>query len=386
MTSPRAVTAAMAFGLALRLAVACWNGLAGPSFGADADAEYFHNFALLVARDAIPAGATIDFSIAYFLGYVYRLTGESLLVGSLISCGVWLVSAVVLRRTMQLLVVGPIQAAAGMLIYAVLPSSVLWTSVTLREPYQLLCVNVIFHGALRIVSARPGRNWLLLVTGAAVGAFLHLALVIFACYAIIVAAVTEIWRAARSRAVRFVLAGLAVVITVWIGYTVVNTLYSYGLNASPDVAIEKFHESGLRIASRTNYKADIPIHRVTELIADGPIALFQYLFEPMPWRLNAPIDLGFAAENVVRAVLIGMMVASLWRLGGQQRMLLLFAMASYFCLEQVWALGTFNWGTAARHHVPALGLLIAAAFSYSAGTVDAAVEPAAVPSRPATVA
>jgi hypothetical protein len=35
----------------------------------------------------------------------------------------------------------------------------------------------------------------------------------------------------------------------------------------------------------------------------------------------------------------------------------------FFTAEFVWSTGTINWGTAARHHVPSLSLLLVAAFA-----------------------
>ena len=42
---------------------------------------------------------------------------------------------------------------------------------------------------------------------------------------------------------------------------------------------------------------------------------------------------------------------------------LLFILIAYFALETIWSLGTVNWGTASRHHIPATGILLAAAFA-----------------------
>jgi hypothetical protein len=44
---------------------------------------------------------------------------------------------------------------------------------------------------------------------------------------------------------------------------------------------------------------------------------------------------------------------------------MLFIFISYFAIELIWAQGTMNWGTAARHHIPGLGLLVLSAFAYS---------------------
>jgi hypothetical protein len=44
----------------------------------------------------------------------------------------------------------------------------------------------------------------------------------------------------------------------------------------------------------------------------------------------------------------------------------LFVFLSYLVIETIWSLGTVNWGTAIRHHLPSIGLLVVVAFAYSA--------------------
>jgi hypothetical protein len=41
-----------------------------------------------------------------------------------------------------------------------------------------------------------------------------------------------------------------------------------------------------------------------------------------------------------------------------------FIFLSYLVMETIWSLGTSNWGTASRHHLPSLGLLLVASFAY----------------------
>jgi hypothetical protein len=43
----------------------------------------------------------------------------------------------------------------------------------------------------------------------------------------------------------------------------------------------------------------------------------------------------------------------------------MFVFINYFILELIWSMGTVNWGTALRHHIPSFGLLVIAAFAYS---------------------
>ena len=87
----------------------------------------------------------------------------------------------------------------------------------------------------------------------------------------------------------------------------------------------------------------------------------------MPWRVENTPDFIVLLENLLRAVLIGMVLARIFFTSANTRKLLLFIFLSYLAHEAAWSLGTVNWGTALRHHVPGLGLLIAGALADSKG-------------------
>jgi|TARA_B100000929_G_C15134270_1_gene292335 hypothetical protein len=72
---------------------------------------------------------------SYVLGFFYFLTDDSLFFGSFLSVLAWLASAFTLAKIMRLLSIDKSNQSKAMLIYALLPSSILYTSVTLREVY-----------------------------------------------------------------------------------------------------------------------------------------------------------------------------------------------------------------------------------------------------------
>jgi len=53
------------------------------------------------------------------------------------------------------------------------------------------------------------------------------------------------------------------------------------------------------------------------------------------------------------------------RASGKMKNAMFFIFISYFAIEVIFAQGTINWGTAVRHHIPGLGLLVLSAFAYS---------------------
>ena len=365
MTGERWVLRTIWLGFAAHLGIALWNGLAGPSFGAEVDAQTFHRYAAQVARyQQPPEGSLAVYSYAHALGLVYRVTGVSLLVGSLLSCLAWLASAFLVRSMMRLLRADTTAQCAALLVFGLMPSTVLWNSVTLREPYQLLCVNLAMFASLRILVARDYRCWLLLIAAIVFGTYLHAVVAVFGVFVAALTLFLELWRplGVAGRIALVVVISLAVIA---VAIVLFRTVFMYDLKSGPQTALENFLLKGMYPA-RTNYRETTSIGGMLGLAMFVPVSLFQYLFEPMPSSVNAPIDAGYVLENVLRAIMIGSMLSAVLRTSGLERRNVVVVLLSYFCIETLWSMGTLNWGTSARHHLPAAGLLALGASAYSA--------------------
>ena len=95
-----------------------------------------------------------------------------------------------------------------------------------------------------------------------------------------------------------------------------------------------------------------------------PANLFQYLFEPMPWKISSILDIVLTFENILRAFLIFVSIRGILKTDVISRRPLLFIFLAYLILETFWSFGTTNWGTASRHHVPGLALLLIPGFYF----------------------
>ena len=351
-------------GFALRVLVAFWNGFFGPSFGAEGDAAEFHLRAVEFAENLSTDRFIFGILYSYALGTVYHFTVSSLFFGSLLSAIAWLISARVLVRIMRLLQFERRQQAGAMLIYALLPSSILWTGVTMREPYQLLFVNLAIHSSLRIYLHRSRKHWAYLLVAVTAGGLLQPGL--FA-YGVLLVAGTAAWLLLRRSR------GIPMAKLLWVAPLVVAILaYGYSLFASAFTvlfeqglagAVELYQQGGLTIDARTRYKESVSIDGLTGLLVFVPVALFQYLFEPMPWRMSSIVDVPPLLENILRAFLLWRAIKALRRLRMPRRRPVVLVFLAYLFLETMFALGTVAWGTAARHHLPGMGLLLVSAYA-----------------------
>ena len=368
-------------GFFLRLVNAFLNGFIGPTYGSsDDDSLGFHVMAVEHSQNLVFDVFVLTHIYSYSLGIFYFITTDSLFLGSALSALGWLASAFILLRIMRILSFKMSNQWRVMLIYALIPSSLMYTSVTLREPFQLLFINLALYAALKIYFHRSNAHWLVLFLAAVGMSALHGALLASSIFIIVG---TFFLLTLRNRKgvsfTKVVLVTPIVILCLFYGFLLFTSLTSYGdrLEDGLSVAVQVYQEGTLSdgYESRANYRTDIEINGLGELILSLPSFLFQYLFEPMPWKITSMVDLVALLENMLRFWLIWnalkylvgsylnkpMFVAHNYF--GYERCIL-FIFLSYLIMETLWSLGTSNWGTATRHHLPSLGLLLVASFAY----------------------
>lgn len=354
------VQISVVIGFLLRFFVAIWNGFYGPSPGADFDAQGLNGF----ASDVAVSGNFEEFSVGYTpytnsLGLIYYLGVNHIFLGSLISCFAWLWSAIFLYKSFILLEIDRRYVNVSLFLYGILPSSIFLTSVTLREPFQLLFVNMAIYAAIRVYLTHDLLYWLLLFVSCLAFGVLHGALFVFG---LLLFGSTVILYSLRN-SVRVSWGNLFFALGVSglvVGYGLIALgSVSYDLSDGLANSAEDYQKAVLSADGRTNYRDD---SGGGGFIISSVVAFFQYLFEPLPWRIANISDFIVFLENVVRARLIYLAVVYCGNSGFTRRRFAYFMLILYFLIEFIWSLGTVNWGTSARHHLPSLGLLLLAVF------------------------
>lgn len=89
-------------------------------------------------------------------------------------------------------------------------------------------------------------------------------------------------------------------------------------------------------------------------------AFAAYQMMPLPWRFDGIADLILFAENMFRVLLLFSYLYYRKKLTQLHKDNMDALILMWFMMELVWSVGTVNWGTAARHHVPAVALLVIA--------------------------
>jgi hypothetical protein len=168
---------------------------------------------------------------------------------------------------------------------------------------------------------------------------------------------------ASVAAVKFVLVSPLLVAIAIYGFSLFTGI-AYDLDEGLALAVQAFQQESLNIDARANFRTHVEIDGAAGLVISLPVFFFQYMLEPMPWRISATSDAALLLENTLRAWLVWKGWIGLRNTPAPARRPITFVFLSYLVIEIIWSLGATNWGTAARHHLPGMGLLMIAAFVY----------------------
>ncbi len=351
-------------GFIARIIVSFWNGFFGPSFGAELDAATFHREATYYSNNLTLESFQIGWIYSYVLGAAYHFTTDSLFLGSVLSSIAWLISAIFLLKTTKTLKIERKNTRWILLLYALLPSSILYTSVTLREPYQLLFITLATYSALKVTISNSKNHWLVLVFSLISVSVLHGALMAFSILLLLLVIFMLIIKNRRRMPwFKIVITSPIFFIIIAVGLSFFSQ-NAYQIEDGLISSIESYQQGGLSVEARANYKTEIAISGIIGFISFIPTSIFQYMFEPMPWKLSSVVDIPVFLENILRFWLIYLSIKHLRmnKIYSYHRSLF-FIFLSYLLIETIWSVGTINWGTASRHHIPSIGLLLIAAFA-----------------------
>lgn len=356
---------AIAIGFLLRLSIAFWNGFLGPSFGAGIDAVGFHLGGVSYASGFGLTDFEISHAYIYALGTIYQWLTPSLFLGSFMSCVAWLGAAILLAQMTRMLKLGLMQRFEVMLIFALLPSSIFLTSVTLREAYQLLAVNLVAFSVLKIYITKSAWYWLWLVMGVTLMGVSHGGLL---TAGLIILVGIFLLTFLEKRGPYFLLKlSLIIVLLILVTYIGSSQFLEVVFNANSGLASTlQARQDNWQQSARAAYSIGIRLNSDADLLLFIPAALFHYLFQPMPWRASTTLDWLLILENLLRAYLLYRVIAGIFLSPYQGKIYVGLIFFIYLLIETIWSLGTINWGTAARHHIPTLGLLLLSGFAFPA--------------------
>lgn len=347
-------------GFLIRLIYAIRIGYQGGADGLDMDAEGFYLRMVIIARTGIFEELAVGEAVVLnTIGTLMSMFGDSVFAGCFFSCIAWLVAGLCFAGSLNLTDADEKTKMIAIMLFSFWPTAIPYTTITLREPYQLMFASAALYAALSLFRTRNALYWpFLLLCLIGTGAT-HGGLAAFAVMMLILSAIFySLFDGEKFPVGQVALAVVFAAIIAYLGLTNINAA-GYEVDRSVIETAQAYQTGGLATIGRTTYKQDVAFSGTLGAILFLPLGLFQYLFEPMPWKVSTIADVALFAENALRLlIIVAAMIEFRKSPAHPQRMLLLFLFLTYFAQEAVWSLGTINWGTASRHHVPAMPFLI----------------------------
>lgn len=303
----------------------------------------------------------------YFFGKLYFYTFDNYFWAGTISIFFWLIGYIFFFKIMILLKFDKSSIVYASVIYAFLPSALIITSTPLREVFQLLFVNFLSY--IFLVSMITKKlNFINLILFIIITLFmyiLHKVFLVFSFFLISFLLCLLMYSSFQKIKLKVIYQPMIIIILLFIlgsSYFIFieyfsNVGFSQLKNGLP-YAIEKY-QNGLILSApeaRGNYRTSISLNSYFDLFLFIPFNFFQYLFEPLFSinKISSIKDVVAVCENLLRLSLI---ILFFYKLNFKNKNLLgLFIL--YLIIELLWSFGTSNWGTALRHHVPSIGLLL----------------------------
>ncbi|MBS2034779.1 hypothetical protein JST97_07320 [bacterium] len=292
----------------------------------------------------------------YFLRWMYGIFGASFWFGEQLS---------VLCFSISLIVLVEIQARLGMekhalksvLLYGLLPGPLAHCSVTMRESYQAL--GFLTSMWVLICIRQDGislRVMIPMLVALGTMVFMHQSL---AVYALAIFTCGLPWALGGAQR----LGGLAAVLLV-LGLPLMLPAMSSMLK--DDSATLRAADEGRLLEyvasyrdnvnnARSDYGLEIETDSVAGFVVTSGMVAVMYFLAPLPWQISSTLDYYAFFEVVLRLFLLAGFVYSYKRANKEQRSCMTMLFVFTMLLEFMWAMGTTNWGTALRHHVPAFG-------------------------------
>ena len=341
--------------------VSIWNGFYGPIYGATNDALEFHRAAVLYFDENSSANLLIPgWVYSIFLAIVYQATHQSWAIGCLLSTlffGLLCVASVNLYNT---LVVHKNEScnksntihAMIILLIGLIPSSIILTSITMREVFQMLflCLTLIY--SVKYIQMKSYKYLFLLVTMLTLFASLHSSFWYYSVVYLMAFLCFQFRHMLHARK-PFIIWGLIFGLLCFLFIANIDPLYT---------AISKFIDGANKADSgsaRAYYGLPEVGSDIFSIIDFVAISFFNYMTRPFLWEMTSIIDITVIVENVMRLFFI-------WRIFILRRYLsasIVWVLFAAFLLELLWGMGTLNWGTAQRHHLVAWPLFVISYFA-----------------------
>ena len=378
-TNHRKVVVTVFFIVSIKLLISIINNYYIIMYGASDDsARFVHDASNIVLLDR-PINLLITGSSGFinFLAFIYKNVGISTFTSQNISILVMVISYIFLMKLTRLLNKEKYNVPV-LILFSLQPATLIYTSITMREPYQILFFLMTTYYVLIMVKNNKFNIIVFnkFLISATILGMLHNGLLAFSLLLILIGISSLIPKNAGNLRLLLicVIALLLIPITI-VTFSVFNisTGASNALLSGNIVNYTVDYRDGGGIAdSSASYHAVFDTTNAITMILSGITMFLNYMFAPFPWQIRGPIDLIAICENTIRIFLIIGAFKAYKSINLQEaiyKRMYKYTILLYFTMELLWALGTVNWGTAIRHHLIPYGLVVILGVEWFMGVV-----------------
>ena len=350
--------------LVLRITYAFLNAFYGPFLSGDADALKFHETALAVSQDINNFDFRIGWIYASVLGLIYKISYDSIFFGSLISILGWFVSALILLKTVKMLKIESTSKKIILLLFSFWPSAIIFTSITLRESFQLLFFTLAIFSFLKIFLENKNKYNLIFFVSLVFLPFLHKMFFLYSVVLLMFYIIFFIKSLKKENYKTLILFFLSVVVIIFFNIELISTYFYNSIPLDKKSFLEMVQDHINRMTvSRASYQVDeITFYDWRVFLKYAISSILNYFLQPFPSNQKLFIDFLLFFENLVRIFLYLIILINVFNIKLKSYSIYTSLFFLLLILEIGWALGTNNWGTAVRHHVPSMSLLLVLSF------------------------
>ena len=329
---------------------------------ASLDALTFHSSAVNFSNGKDYFMNTIGQGQIYviMLGNIYKILPPNLehFSGGVLSAIAWLFSAIVLFKLLQYNNLNSLNISLALLIYSFLPFSIIYTSITLREPFQLLLINLVFYFIILLFNKFKKDYVFGLLVVLSILYFFHKSFIFFIIFTITIISIVYV-----SRIFNYFEKQRLIILIFFISIFFIVIPYYTEVYTIIENQITNFKFNQIQYA-RTIYKDNFQTSLESEYFLISLLYNFiQFEFEPFPWREVTFLDYILIVQNIFKLFVFYIIIKKFFLSFKAKSSTYVVIFLVFIFLEILWSTGTVNWGTAARHQVPGYGMLLFLTFA-----------------------
>jgi hypothetical protein len=318
--------------------------------GCEGDAHGMQTSA--IKEGLVPSLDTLPYVLV--LRAIYELTGVSQFLGSELSVCSFSMSLVLFVDLCRLCKTRMNQAVL-VLLFSCWPVTIINSSVTLRESYQVLAILCVAWSLVALQSRKGQlKPYFVLLAGIFMLFNLHRGLVFYSL-AMALVAYTQLAKNALAMLLSSCLIFGFLAGGLWVSESK-QSIFSK-LTGGFDVAAAVTYRDNIT-GGRASYNVPINTKSVPGFFLSLTLCLILYMFAPLPWMVTGLPDLYALVESIFRMWMVFGLFANIKESQGDRRGVLILLAILFWSLEFMWSIGTSNWGQAIRHRAVGYAFLV----------------------------